>query len=304
MRVRRRALAALLATVAVAACAAAGPPRAADAPQRAVSEPTPAEARGGGRRPGRAPWPTRPARSRAPLAAPPAPRREASLTDDEVTAIARTSAELARLGRGPHDLPHRGQTTTPRRASTPTSRSARTTTGKETVEAQVLVADDSGQITEVRTGPQVAWMMARGYDGAFGRAINRPAIWLWLCAIFLSPLLPLTPPAPAAVVAHARPAGAAVVRRLADLVQPRRDLHLGAAAVPADGLPRRSGWPGSRSPGCARRARAPEEAPASRAGPRAGAPDLRRVGAHVGAGDAARRRRSPCASGSTPSTPT
>ena len=39
----------------------------------------------------------------------------------------------------------------------------------------MLVSDDSGEITEVRTGPQVAWMMARGYEGAFGRAINRPA---------------------------------------------------------------------------------------------------------------------------------
>ena len=34
----------------------------------------------------------------------------------------------------------------------------------------MLVADESGEITEVRTGPQVAWSMARGYDGAFGRA--------------------------------------------------------------------------------------------------------------------------------------
>ena len=45
------------------------------------------------------------------------------------------------------------------------------------------------------------------------------------------------PPAAAAVLAHPRPARAAVVRRLADLVQPGRDLHLGAAPVPADGLP-------------------------------------------------------------------
>ncbi|HWH13551.1 MAG TPA: glycosyltransferase 87 family protein, partial [Miltoncostaeaceae bacterium] len=61
--------------------------------------------------------------------------------------------------------------------------------GGETVEAQVFIADETGEITEVRTGPQVAWMMARGYEGAFGRAINRPAIWLTLCALFLLPLL-------------------------------------------------------------------------------------------------------------------
>ena len=66
--------------------------------------------------------------------------------------------------------------------------------GKETVEAQVLVADDSGQITEVRTGPQVAWSMARGYPGAFGRALTRPIIWIPLCVLFLVPLLPLTRP--------------------------------------------------------------------------------------------------------------
>ena len=58
----------------------------------------------------------------------------------------------------------------------------------------MLVSDDRGEITEVRTGPQVAWMMARGYEGAFGRAINRPAIWLGLCALFLLPLLPFLRP--------------------------------------------------------------------------------------------------------------
>jgi hypothetical protein len=62
-------------------------------------------------------------------------------------------------------------------------------TRKERTEAQVLVSDDTGRITEVRTGPQVAWMMARGYDGAFGRAVTRQAIWSALCFAFLIPLL-------------------------------------------------------------------------------------------------------------------
>ncbi len=61
--------------------------------------------------------------------------------------------------------------------------------GTEKVETQVFVDDDTGQIEEVRTGPQVGWMMARGYDGSFGREINRPVIWLSLAAIFLLPLL-------------------------------------------------------------------------------------------------------------------
>jgi hypothetical protein len=61
--------------------------------------------------------------------------------------------------------------------------------GEEVVEAQAFIADDTGHVDEVRTGPQVAWSMARGYDGAFGRAYTRLAIWLPLCAIFLVPLL-------------------------------------------------------------------------------------------------------------------
>jgi hypothetical protein len=52
------------------------------------------------------------------------------------------------------------------------------------------VEDRTGRVTEAWTGPQVAWKMARGYDGAFGgRRINQPAIWLSFCAIFLLGLL-------------------------------------------------------------------------------------------------------------------
>jgi hypothetical protein len=48
------------------------------------------------------------------------------------------------------------------------------------------VDDVTGTVTESWTGPQVAWKMARGYDGAFGgRTINRPVVWLSLCAAFL-----------------------------------------------------------------------------------------------------------------------
>ena len=48
------------------------------------------------------------------------------------------------------------------------------------------VDDASGSVTEAWTGPQVAWKMARGYPAAFGgRTINRPLVWLSLCAIFL-----------------------------------------------------------------------------------------------------------------------
>jgi hypothetical protein len=48
------------------------------------------------------------------------------------------------------------------------------------------VDDRTGRVTEAWTGPQVAWKMARGSDGAFGgRSINRIDVWLVLCAVFL-----------------------------------------------------------------------------------------------------------------------
>ena len=50
---------------------------------------------------------------------------------------------------------------------------------------QVVVDDDSAEIEESWTGYQVAWTMARGYDGAFGRKLNAPYVWLPLCAIFI-----------------------------------------------------------------------------------------------------------------------
>jgi hypothetical protein len=54
---------------------------------------------------------------------------------------------------------------------------------------QVVVDDQSGEVEESWTGYQVAWRMARGYPGAFGRKLNAPYIWLPLCAIFVLGLL-------------------------------------------------------------------------------------------------------------------
>jgi hypothetical protein len=49
-----------------------------------------------------------------------------------------------------------------------------------------VVDDETGVVTEAWTGPQVAWKMARGYDGAFGgKTINKQWVWLAFCAIFL-----------------------------------------------------------------------------------------------------------------------
>ncbi len=54
---------------------------------------------------------------------------------------------------------------------------------------QVRVDDHSGAILEQWRGPQVAWTMARGYPGAFGRKLNAPYVWLPLCVLFLAPFV-------------------------------------------------------------------------------------------------------------------
>jgi hypothetical protein len=53
--------------------------------------------------------------------------------------------------------------------------------------AQVRLDDGSGAILEQWTGDQVAWTMARGYEGAFGHTLNAPYVWLPLCLLFLAP---------------------------------------------------------------------------------------------------------------------
>lgn len=112
----------------------------------------------------------------------------AALTADEATAIAR-SADRLREWIDDHPIVR----TSARRAD-----DGRTwdiefiraeSDGREVIEALVIVSDETGEVAEVRTGPQVAWMMARGYPGAFGRAVTRPAIWGGLTAIFLLGLI-------------------------------------------------------------------------------------------------------------------
>jgi hypothetical protein len=55
---------------------------------------------------------------------------------------------------------------------------------------QVYIDDQSGTVTQVWTGFQVAWGMARGYPGAFGRRVNALFVWLPLCLLFLAPFIP------------------------------------------------------------------------------------------------------------------
>ena len=59
--------------------------------------------------------------------------------------------------------------------------------GKEI--GQVIISDATGRVLEQWTGFQVAWTMARGYKGAFGRNVNALYIWLPLCALFMLPFI-------------------------------------------------------------------------------------------------------------------
>jgi hypothetical protein len=55
---------------------------------------------------------------------------------------------------------------------------------------QVYVDDNTGAVTQAWTGFQVAWTMARGYPGAFGRRVNAWYVWLALCVLFIAPFIP------------------------------------------------------------------------------------------------------------------
>jgi hypothetical protein len=50
---------------------------------------------------------------------------------------------------------------------------------------QVKVDGHTGAITESWTGYQVAWPMARGYEGQFGHLLNAPYVWIPMALIFL-----------------------------------------------------------------------------------------------------------------------
>ncbi len=55
---------------------------------------------------------------------------------------------------------------------------------------QVYVDDATGLVTQAWTGYQVAWSMARGYPGAFGRRVNAWYIWVPLCLLLVAPFVP------------------------------------------------------------------------------------------------------------------
>ncbi|MGH2987710.1 MAG: hypothetical protein ACRDLO_13630, partial [Solirubrobacterales bacterium] len=56
--------------------------------------------------------------------------------------------------------------------------------GDGTEVAQVIVDPATGAVRESWTGEQVAWPMARGYEGQFGHALNAWYVWIPLAALF------------------------------------------------------------------------------------------------------------------------
>jgi hypothetical protein len=58
--------------------------------------------------------------------------------------------------------------------------------GREVV--QVIVERDDGEVREAWTGHQVAWRMARGYEGQFGHKLNAPYVWIPLALVFFAGL--------------------------------------------------------------------------------------------------------------------
>jgi len=67
---------------------------------------------------------------------------------------------------------------------------ARVPPGKPRKEiAQVHIRDGDGHVLEAWSGYKVAWTMARGYPGAFGRIVNSPWVWIPLALLFVAPFV-------------------------------------------------------------------------------------------------------------------
>ena len=171
------------------------------------------------------------------LAAPPAPAPRGDADRRRGDGDRPHLRRAGRVGRRPHHLPHRGQLR--RREGDPhLLRGQQGRRGRR--DRRGPGAGGRRQRPDHRGAHRPAGRVDDGARLRRGvRARDQPAGDLAVALRALpDPAAAADAPAPAGLVAHARPAGAAVVRRLADLVQPGRDLHLGAPAVPADGLPR------------------------------------------------------------------
>ena len=155
--------------------------------------------------------PRRPSCSAPPLAPPssaPAPSTTATATPDRperarhaaepVDPAARAPAHRpSGRSRSPRRVPkiRARQTRAPRLLRRPRTRRARrwqvsifsAETARDRPGRRSTTA--TGAVLEAWTGYQVAWTMARGYDGAFGRQVNAWYVWIPLCVLFLAPFL-------------------------------------------------------------------------------------------------------------------
>ena len=108
------------------------------------------------------------------------------LTGDQVLATARrNSTVIAELEKHPHLVPYvytRGGSWQVSWFTPPPEHQYEL--------LQLYVSDATDQVTQVWTGYQVAWTMARGYPGAFGHKVTALYIWIPLCLAFLMPFLP------------------------------------------------------------------------------------------------------------------
>ena len=107
--------------------------------------------------------------------------------------------------------------------------------GQEIV--QVQVDDRTGAIARAVVRRQVAWTMARGYPGAFGRKLNAPYVWIPLCVLFLLPFLDSRRPFR---LLHLDLLVLLAFGVSHYLLQPRRDRRVGAARVPGAPVPARA----------------------------------------------------------------
>jgi hypothetical protein len=113
----------------------------------------------------------------------PAPTAAAKLTVRRATTVFLADPKVA------HWLTHyppRTRTTEAKYSAKYRSWTVKVWSGPAGEVATGYVDDATAVVTEAWTGPQVAWKMARGYKGAFGgEKINKAALWLAFCFVFL-----------------------------------------------------------------------------------------------------------------------
>src|SRR5204863_154286 len=95
------------------------------------------------------------------------------------------------LGAGSHGSMHRDDSLCPLLwcGAGPASSDGRTQSSVRDESAQVIIDDRTGRVLESWSGFQVAWSMARGYPGAFGRKAGALYVWIPLLVLFVVPFV-------------------------------------------------------------------------------------------------------------------